>query len=167
MPRENDLQATDTVRETGADEAGRLDNEVFVNAVNGEIASQILVERLAKTGKYKYQGTYSGKPISGEFVTSEGLSSEVLQGVLIRRDLMGAKPGARVEVDEYVGSVNPAGAVRTVYSREAGTTAVISATSQGLKYSFVPDENGWPKRSEIPIGAATMTYERGWSHGAP
>jgi hypothetical protein len=164
FPRGEDLYASDQVRQGRTDAAGMLENETFVSVVNGEIATKVTVERQGATNKYKYEGTQSGKPITGEFATANGLASEVLQAALVR-DLVGKKT-AQVEVDEYVASANPVGPVHTVYRKESPDSATISATSKTLKYSFVPDATGWPRHAEIPMGPINLTFDRAWTHGS-
>jgi len=163
LPRGEDLFVADNLRRSKADAAGTLEEEVFVNVVNGEVATKVTVGRQAPD-KYKYEGTQSGKPISGEFATTaSGLASDVRQAAIVR-ELAGKKSG-QVELDEYAPSANPVAPVHTVYRKDADSKT-ISATSEKVKYSFLPDAAGWPSHAEIPMGPVSLRYDRAWTHGS-
>jgi len=163
FPRGEDLFAADQIRRSKADTSGTLEEENFVSVANGEVVTKVTVGRQA-ANKYKYEGTQSGKPVSGEFATASGLASEVRQASIVR-ELLGKKTG-QVEFDEYAASANPVAPVHTVYRRESPDSTTISATSEKLRYSFAPDEGGWPRHAEIPMGPINLTYDRAWTHGS-
>jgi len=166
LPREMDLQGSDVVRQVLTDPAGRVEEENSVTVENGEMTSQVHLTRAEGGKTYRFEGTKSTKPISGTFSTSDGLASEVMQATLIRGKLLGAK-AAKVEVDEYLVDANPTGATHTVYRLQGSTPPIVSAESGTVRYTFAPDENGWVRRAEVPMGSQAMVFERAWSHGAP
>jgi hypothetical protein len=165
LPRGDDLHATDDVHKTFTDRAGTVTSEVSVNVVNGEVTNKLGLERQGTSNKYKYEGTLSGKPLSGEFETARGLASSLEQAALIRKGLLGPKV-AEVEFDEYAASMNPSGPVHTVYRKERADSPTISAKSKVISYTLVPDEAGWPKHIELPLGPVKMVFERAWTHGS-
>jgi hypothetical protein len=164
VPRGTDLLAHDVVRMTAAGEDGKVLSQSSAKLENGEMTSDIQLTRDDGAGAYRYEGTVSGKPLSGTFPRGAGLASDVLQASLIQTKLLGGGV-AQVEVDEYMAEANPTAPVHTVYRKQGDAT--VAAQTGPVTYTFVPDEHGWVRRAEIPMGPVSMVYERAWMHGSP
>ncbi|HTP24514.1 MAG TPA: hypothetical protein VMK12_02495 [Anaeromyxobacteraceae bacterium] len=165
IPRSpSEIVALDKASSQTTDVAGRLISGRYRDATANELETDLALRR-GKDGKtYRYRGTMKGKHLKGKFATRNGLAGDSL----IARRIPGLLAGSSQEerFQEYSPSANPRGPVESVYRKDQGNRR-ISVDMGGVKLREAVDANYWPSLIEMPIGTATVTYERIWSRGAP
>lgn len=168
MPRSaTDLMANDVSEVAIADKAGRISTLQFSSSSNGETELELSMER--KEGNtYAYQGTHSGKKVSGTFKSKDkaGLPGEAYLENVVRTRLFDGK-SAGLAIEQYEPSVDFAKPVEVVLRSSKASARGLSMTIGKLELACVADAAGMVERAEMSVGPTTLVQERVASVGTP
>jgi hypothetical protein len=156
-PKDVMFQDTYTIYDFGKDD--QLLSGTWVEGSAGEITLKIALKR-DDSGKYKYAGEVSGKPLQGELDTSKGLSTSVNMAALLKKKL---KAGAPFEetLYEYTPSIDPTATIPVKYSHAKGAPPrqVVVQTGERV-FTAEIDEDGMPKTGSFDFGKRKMVITR-------
>jgi len=162
-PRE--VMVEDSITTETTDRAGQLLEYVHVGVTGTDVEQVIKLKRLGP-GEYSYSGKQNGKPINGKFKTKSKLGPAAGHTTAknIREQLLSGK-ATSFKSEEYAPELDPTAPIEALYE-------IVSKEQRKVRSSFGPakiegtvDEHGVLEKSEMQVGAATVTEERVFSEG--
>jgi hypothetical protein len=166
LPRSaRELSLSDDILTHVTDRSGNLVALGYAEAENGELASNVELER-SKERQYAFTGKHAGKDVKGSFRSKGKQGPLTWTGVAgeLRRSLLAGK-AKELTLEEYHPGVDPTKPVQVIYRRGEGraVTMVLGA----LEMKGVLDENGLLDHGELPMGSHKLTFTRAFVRGTP
>ena len=131
---------------------GTLASGMWIEIENLDTAVEVQLERDGNA--YRYEGTFKGKPISGNFETKAGLEGD---DSMRRRLLASIADGKRIEFvqDQYLPGLAPTQATEVKYGFQPSNSTLTSEMG-ALRMLLEVDEQGNPTSMMIPVGGSEL-----------
>jgi hypothetical protein len=160
-----ELATLDTISIEVSDADGLLLERTFVEAQNGQVESQLKVTRGEDRRTFTYEGTKSGKKLSGSFQSKAGLATEFwFAKRLVSGEGFGREGALR---HEAWSSSEPTHAVGVSYEKLADGPRSARIVLGTMTMSGVLDEHGLVRDAKLPIGPTALQLQRVSARGAP
>jgi hypothetical protein len=166
MPRSpREAVVEDTITTETTDKSGQLMEYVHVGASGTDVELVIKLKRLA-AGEYSYSGKQNGKPIAGKFKTKNKLGPATSHTVAknIREQLLSGK-STSFKSEEYAPELDPTAPIEALYEIASKEQRRVRSSFGPAKIEGTVDEHGVLEKSEMHLGATTVTEERILSEG--
>lgn len=156
--------ATDSYTITYSMDDGELINAYSINVENGEISSDLSLER-DDAGTWIVSGTTQGKSLNREIDASLSPASELRQLEIARNLFAGDKTTDNALV--WVPSIDPTRLLETTITRDDAEVERQAVLVLGpVSYTGRFDEDGNMVESDMQIGPVTINIRRIWSAGS-
>jgi hypothetical protein len=165
VPRSQaEFSARDWTSSMRSDKAGAMTHIDSVEVEDAEEARNLHVERTAP-GKYRAQGTVSGKEVKGDFASKTPIWSDWRERQDIVSKLLGKTKAKELAFSCYSGDSDPVGVTPCVW-RATPEANVFDHTLGETHMHLTLDATGHVAKGSIPMGPAELLIERVVFEGA-